>query len=144
MWKRCGRFWAVLLLFSLVSSLAFSEGLERVYALTETQMMQLEAIFTKLETENGKLRIALEESIQEVKDLKENSAKLKEQLTGAENSLTKVEESLKAYAADMNKTLSTERTKKVIYTVLGVAAGGSDAAAHHGRRGCASGRRAAA
>ena len=112
------------MLFSLVSSLAFSEGLERVYALTETQMMQLEAIFTKLETENGKLRIALEESIQEVKDLKENSAKLKEQLTGAENSLTKASESLKEYAADMNKTLSTERTKKVIYTVLGVAAGG--------------------
>ena len=121
MWKRLSALSLVLL---LCSSLAFSEVPEKVYYMTETQMMQLEAIFTKLETENGKLRIALEESIQEVKDLKENSAKLKEQLTGAENSLTKASESLKEYAADMNKTLSTERTKKVIYTVLGVAAGG--------------------
>lgn len=108
MWKRLSALLLVLLLFS---SWAFSEVPEKVYYMTETQMMQLEAIFTKLETENGKLRIALEESIQEVKDLKENSAKLKEQLTGAENTLTKVEESLKTYAADMNRTLWTARIK---------------------------------
>lgn len=124
MWKRCGRFWAVLLLFSLVSSLAFSEGLERVYALTETQMLQLETVFEKLKTENEKLRTSLDESAKEVVALRKDSLQLQDTLREARNSLTRAEESLKQYAADMNRTLSTERTKKVIYTVLGVAAGG--------------------
>lgn len=124
MWKRCGRFWAVLLLFLLVSSLAFSEGLERVYYLTETQMIQLEAIFETLKTENEKLRTSLDESAKGVVALRKDSIQLQDTLKEARNSLTRAEESLKQYAADMNKTLSMERTKKIVYTVLGVAAGG--------------------
>ena len=124
MWKRCGRFLAVLLLCLLGSSLAFSEGLERVYYLTETQLEQLDAIFAALKTENEKLRTSLGESAKEVVELRKDSLQLQDTLKEALTSLTKAEESLKQYAADMNKTLSTERTKKVIYTVLGVAAGG--------------------
>jgi chromosome segregation ATPase len=124
MWKRCGRFWAVFLLCLLVSSLAFSEGLERVYYLTETQMIQLEAIFETLKTENEKLRTSLDESAKEVVALRKDSIQLQDTLKEARNSLTRAEESLRTYAADMNKTLLTERTKKVVYTILGVAAGG--------------------
>lgn len=124
MWKRCGRFWAVLLLCLLVSSLAFSEGLERVYYLTETQLIQLEAIFETLKTENEKLRTSLDESAKEVVALRKDSIQLQDTLKEARNSLTRAEESLRTYAADMNKTLLTERTKKVVYTILGVAAGG--------------------
>lgn len=124
MWKRCGRFLAVLLLCLLVSSLAFSEGLERVYALTETQLIQLEAVFGMLKTENEKLRTSLDESAKEVVALRKDSLQLQDTLREARSSLTKAEESLQQYAADMNRTLLTERTKKVVYTVLGIAAGG--------------------
>ena len=124
MWKRYGQFWAVLLLCLLGSSLAFSEEPERVYYLTEAEFIQLKMVFAGLKTENEMLTQQLDELKKEAQGLKTESATLKGQLAEVENSLTKVEESLKAYAADMNKTLSTERTKKVIYTVLGVAAGG--------------------
>jgi len=111
MWKRCGRFLAVLLLCLLVSSLAFSEGLERVYYLTETQLQQLETVFEKLKTENEKLRTSLDESAKEVVALRKDSLQLQDTLKEARTSLTKVEESLKTYAADMNRTLWTARIK---------------------------------
>lgn len=120
MWKRCGRFWAVLLLCLLVSSLAFSEGLERVYYLTETQLIQLEAIFETLKTENEKLRTSLDESAKEVVALRKDSIQLQDTLKEARNSLTRAEESLKQYAAGMNRTLWTERIK---WGAGGIAAG---------------------
>lgn len=124
MWKRCGRFWAVLLLFLLVSSLAYSEGLERVYYLTETEFVQLKMVFAGLKTENEMLTQQLDELKKEAQGLKTESATLKTQLAEVQTSLTKASESLKAYADAMNQALLTARIKTVIYAVIGVAAGG--------------------
>lgn len=114
MWKRLSALLLVLLLFS---SLAFSEEESPVYLLTETEFLQLQAIFGMLKAENNKLQTQLTE-------LATESAKLKTELGEVNASLTKADESLKTYADDMNRTLSTERIKKVVYTILGVAAGG--------------------
>lgn len=120
MWKRCGRFWAVLLLFLLVSSLAYSEGLERVYYLTEAEFIQLKMVFAGLKTENEMLTQQLDELKKEAQGLKTESATLKTQLAEVQTSLTKASESLKAYADAMNRTLWTARIK---WGLGGLAAG---------------------
>jgi hypothetical protein len=56
--------------------------------------------------------------------LRKDSIQLEDTLREARTSLTRAEESLKQYADGMNRTLSTARTKTVIYTILAVAAGG--------------------
>ena len=110
MWKRCGLLFLLLLAGLSFSSWAFSEEQPKAYILTAEEMSRLEIIFNMLATENKALQ-------SEVKGLKMDLVEVKD-------SLMKAETSLREYAADMNKALSTARTKAVVYTILGVAAGG--------------------
>ena len=117
MWKRSGRFSAFLVALLLCSSWAFSEEPEKVYYLTETEFNQLKMVFAGLKTENEGLQSRLAE-------LKAESGTLKAELGEVKNSLTKANESLKTYADAVNRILLTERTKAIIYTILGIAVGG--------------------
>ena len=115
MWVRYGRLLALSLVLLLCSSWGFSED-AKTYTLTETELGRLEMIFETLRTENVALRSTIE-------GLQTDSEKLKTELDGVRGSLTRAEESLTRYADDMNKTLSTARTKTVIYTALGAIGG---------------------
>lgn len=111
MWKRSGKFLALLAALLLFSSLGFSEEPEKVYYLTEAEFIQLKMVFAGLKTENEMLTQQLDELKKEAQGLKAESATLKGQLAEVQTSLTKASESLKAYAAGMNRTLWTERIK---------------------------------
>ena len=124
MWKRSGRFLALLAALLLCSSWGFSEEPEKVYYLTETEFNQLKMVFAGLKTENEMLTQQLDELKKEAQGLKTESATLKGQLAEVQTSLTKASESLKQYAAGMNRTLWTERIKTVIFTFIGIAVGG--------------------
>jgi len=118
MWKRSGKFLAFLAAALLCSSWVFSEEPEKVYYLTETEFSQLKMVFAGLTTENDALQNQLAE-------LKAESGTLKAELGEVNASLTKATESLKTYADAMNRILLTERTKAIIYTIIGIAVGGA-------------------
>jgi hypothetical protein len=94
MWKRCGRFWAVLLLCLLVSSLAFSEGLnpleagvrewaadkdkEQVVEKLIAAVLKVESLETRFATVEEKLKLAEEKQASSLMSFEE-SLRLKNQ-----------------------------------------------------------------